>query len=170
VGRLDADSTGLILLTNDGDLAHRLTHPRFEVPRTYRAKVVRPPVRPAALEALRNGVELEEGITHPAEVRRLGPDRLELVMHEGRKRQIRRMCEAVGHPVVELERIAFGPLKLGSLKVGDHRKLTAKEVEALRMATSGSGWTKPRPASSRSAAPSPSRPTRRTRSSTRPKS
>ena len=170
VGRLDAETTGLILLTNDGDLAHRLTHPRFQVPRTYRAKVVRPPVRPAALETLRTGVDLEDGRTRPAEVRRIAADRLEIVLREGRKRQIRRMCEAVGHPVIELERIAFGPLKLGSLKQGDHRKLTQKEVEALRMATSPSGWTKPRPASSRSAAPSPSRPTKRTRSSTRPKS
>jgi 23S rRNA pseudouridine2605 synthase len=92
VGRLDADTTGLILLTNDGALAHRLTHPSFEVPRTYRATVRHPPVREPALRALREGVELEDGRTAPAAARRLAPDRLELTIHEGRKRQVRRMC------------------------------------------------------------------------------
>jgi 23S rRNA pseudouridine2605 synthase len=132
VGRLDADTTGLILLTNDGALAHRLTHPSFEVPRTYRATVRRPPVREPALRALREGVELEDGRTAPAAVRRLGPDRLELTIHEGRKRQVRRMCEAVGHPVRELERVAFGPLRLGGLERGEHRRLKPAEVERLR--------------------------------------
>jgi 23S rRNA pseudouridine2605 synthase len=134
VGRLDADTTGLLLLTNDGDLAHRLTHPSFEVPRTYRAVVRRPPVRDAALRRLRAGVELEDGRTAPARVRRLASDRIELVLHEGRKRQVRRMCEAVGHPVARLERVAFGPLALGDLAPGAHRRLTAAEVARLRAA------------------------------------
>src|SRR5690349_1070012 len=89
VGRLDADTTGLILLTNDGELANRLTHPSFEVPKTYRAKVARPPVREGALHALRNGVELEDGVTAPALVRRLHADELDITIHEGRKRQVR---------------------------------------------------------------------------------
>jgi 23S rRNA pseudouridine2605 synthase len=132
VGRLDADTTGLILLTNDGPLAHRLTHPSFEVPRTYRATVSHAPVREPALRALREGVELEDGRTAPAAVRRLGADRVELTIHEGRKRQVRRMCEAVGHPVRTLERVAFGPLRLGGLESGEHRRLTPAEVERLR--------------------------------------
>jgi 23S rRNA pseudouridine2605 synthase len=135
VGRLDADSTGLILLTNDGELAHRLTHPSFEVPRVYRVTVRRPPVREKALRALRDGVELDDGRTAPAGVRRLAPDKLEITMHEGRKRQVRRMCEAVGHPVVALERVAFGSLRLGRLGLGEHRRLTRAEVDALRRAT-----------------------------------
>jgi 23S rRNA pseudouridine2605 synthase len=135
VGRLDADSTGLILLTNDGALAHRLTHPSFEVPRVYRARVRRAPVRERALRALREGVELDDGRTAPARVKRLAPDKLEITIHEGRKRQVRRMCEAVGHPVVALERVAFGPLRLGRLGPGEHRRLTRAEVEALRNAT-----------------------------------
>jgi 23S rRNA pseudouridine2605 synthase len=132
VGRLDADTTGLILLTNDGDLAYRLTHPSFEVPRTYRAHVRHPPVREPALRALREGVELEDGPTAPARVRRIAADRLELTIHEGRKRQVRRMCEAVGHPVRALERVAFGPLRLGGLEPGEHRPLRPAEVERLR--------------------------------------
>jgi len=135
VGRLDADSTGLILLTNDGALAHRLTHPSFEVPRVYRARVRRAPVRERALRALREGVELDDGRTAPARVKRLAPDKLEITIHEGRKRQVRRMCEAVGHPVVALERVAFGPLRLRRLGPGEHRRLTRAEVEALRKAT-----------------------------------
>jgi len=132
VGRLDAETTGLILLTNDGDLAHRLTHPSFEVPRVYRAQVRSPPVREPALRRLREGVLLDDGRTAPARVRRLAPDRLELVLREGRKRQVRRMCEAVGHRVVRLERVAFGPLRLGDLPLGGHRRLSAAEVEQLR--------------------------------------
>ena len=132
VGRLDADTTGLLLLTNDGELAHRLTHPSFEVPRVYRAQVRSPPVREPALRKLREGVLLDDGRTAPARVRRLAPDRLEIVLHEGRKRQVRRMCEAVGHRVVRLERVAFGPLRLGDLPLGGHRRLSAAEVEQLR--------------------------------------
>ena len=134
VGRLDADTTGLILVTNDGDLANRLTHPRYEVPRTYEATVGGGPVREGALRALRAGVRLEDGVTAPASVRALGPDRVELVMHEGRKRQVRRMCSAVGHPVRALRRVAFGPLRLGGLREGEARRLEAAEVEALRTA------------------------------------
>jgi 23S rRNA pseudouridine2605 synthase len=132
VGRLDADTTGLILLTNDGELANRLTHPRYEVPKTYRAKVARPPVGEAALRALRDGVDLDDGRTARARVRLLRPDVIELTIHEGRKRQVRRMCEAVGHPVLALRRVAFGPLTLGDLAPGAHRRLTAAEVERLR--------------------------------------
>jgi 23S rRNA pseudouridine2605 synthase len=133
VGRLDADATGLILLTNDGDLAYALTHPSFEVPRTYRARVEgRPDER--ALRALREGIELEDGRTAPARVRRVGPHELELTIHEGRKRQVKRMCEAVGHPVVALRRVSFGALQLGDLAAGRHRRLTAAEVERLREA------------------------------------
>jgi 23S rRNA pseudouridine2605 synthase len=132
VGRLDADTTGLILLTNDGALAHRLTHPSFEVPRTYRARVRHPPLKEAELRALREGIELEDGMTAPAQVRKLAADRLELTIHEGRKHQVKRMCAAIGHPVRELERIAFGPLRLGGLEPGEHRRLTPAEVERLR--------------------------------------
>jgi len=131
VGRLDADTTGLILMTNDGELANRLTHPRYEVPRTYRARVGGRPGS-KALAALRDGVELDDGVTAPADVHRLAPNMLEITIHEGRKHQVRRMCEAVGHPVLELERIAFGPLRLGELREGRHRRLTAAEVERLR--------------------------------------
>jgi 23S rRNA pseudouridine2605 synthase len=135
VGRLDADTTGLILLTNDGDLANRLMHPRYEVPKTYRAKVARPPISDAALRSLRSGVELDDGRTAPARVRALRPDVLELTIHEGRKRQVRRMCDAVGHPVIALRRVKFGPLGLGDLAVGAHRRLRPAEVEALRAAS-----------------------------------
>ena len=132
VGRLDADSSGLILLTNDGELANRLTHPSFEVPKTYRARLGGGPVGERALDALRHGVALEEGTTAPALARRVRADVLELTIHEGRNRQVRRMCEAVGHPVLELRRIAFGPLRLGGLKEGAYRRLAADEIESLR--------------------------------------
>jgi 23S rRNA pseudouridine2605 synthase len=134
VGRLDADTTGLILLTNDGELANRLTHPSFEVPKTYRATISGGPVRDAAIRALRAGVELDDGPTAPARVRRVAADTLELTIHEGRKRQVKRMCEAVGHPVKRLERIGFGPLELGDLKPGRHRRLTAGELRRLSAA------------------------------------
>ncbi len=132
VGRLDADTSGLLLLCNDGELANLLTHPRYEVPKTYVAVVQRPPVREPALRALRQGVELDDGLTAPARVRLLAPDALELTIHEGRKRQVRRMCEAVGHPVRELRRVRIGPLALGDLAPGDSRRLTRAEVERLR--------------------------------------
>jgi 23S rRNA pseudouridine2605 synthase len=136
VGRLDAETTGLILLTNDGELANLLTHPRYEVPKTYVAEVEGGAVGEPELRRLREGVELEDGVTAPAGVRQIEDGRLELVLREGRKRQVRRMCEAVGHHVVSLERVAFGPLRLGSLEEGDYRRLTAAEVERLRKAAS----------------------------------
>ena len=130
VGRLDADTAGLILLTNDGELAHRLTHPRFEVPKTYRARLAgRPPER--ALRALREGITLEDGPTAPAQVRQVGHEQIEITIREGRNRQVRRMCEAIGHPVLELERVRMGALELGQLPVGGHRRLSAREVESL---------------------------------------
>jgi 23S rRNA pseudouridine2605 synthase len=134
VGRLDAESTGLILLTNDGELANRLSHPRFEVDRTYRAAVAGGPVSERALRALREGVELDDGPTAPARARRLGHDVIELTIHEGRKRQVKRMCAAVGHPVRRLARTSFGPLRLDGLEEGGHRRLTPAEVERLRKA------------------------------------
>jgi 23S rRNA pseudouridine2605 synthase len=134
VGRLDADTTGLILLTNDGDLAHRLTHPRFEVPKTYLARVGGGPVGERALRALREGVTLDDGPTAPAGARLVRPDLVELTLREGRKRQVRRMLEAVGHPVRGLQRVGFGPLRLGELPAGAHRRLSPAEVERLRKA------------------------------------
>jgi 23S rRNA pseudouridine2605 synthase len=136
VGRLDADTTGLILLTNDGALAHRLTHPRFEVDKTYRARVAEGPVSQAALQRLRRGVELEDGRTAPARVRAIGPNTLEITIHEGRKRQVRRMCQEVGHPVLRLTRVRFGPLALGDLRPGQARQLGPEEVAELASAGS----------------------------------
>jgi 23S rRNA pseudouridine2605 synthase len=132
VGRLDADTTGLILLTNDGELANLLTHPRHEVPKTYRARVEPAPVGEPALRALREGVELDDGRTARAGAHQREAGLLEITLTEGRKRQVRRMCEAVGHRVVVLERVAFGPLRLGGLGKGEHRRLSAAEVERLR--------------------------------------
>jgi 23S rRNA pseudouridine2605 synthase len=130
VGRLDADSTGLILLTNDGELANRLTHPRYEVPKTYRAELKRPP-SDADLRRLARGVELEDGPTAPAEVSRLGEREVEIVLREGRNRQIRRMAEAVGNRVVELRRIRFGPIELGDLPEGEARRLAEGDIARL---------------------------------------
>jgi 23S rRNA pseudouridine2605 synthase len=132
VGRLDADSGGLILLTNDGELANRLTHPSFQVAKTYRARLGGGVLEAGALEALRGGVELDDGPTAPARVRRVGAELIELTIREGRNRQVRRMCAAVGHPVLELWRVGFGPLALDGLKPGAHRRLSAAEVERLR--------------------------------------
>ena len=134
VGRLDADTTGLILLTNDGELAERLTHPRYGVEKTYRATVQPPGVSGRALRALRAGVELEDGRTAPARVTADRPGELEIVLREGRKHQVRRMCEAVGYTVTALERVAFGPLLLGRLGSGDARRLSADDVRRLRAA------------------------------------
>jgi 23S rRNA pseudouridine2605 synthase len=139
VGRLDIDTTGLILLTNDGELAHRLTHPSFEVPKRYLAVVARPPVREAALAALREGVALEDGQTAPARVRRRSADTIELTIHEGRKRQVRRMCEHVGHPVRHLTRVAFGELELSDLVPGAYRLLSADELSKLTSAGRAAG-------------------------------
>ena len=131
VGRLDADTTGALLLTNDGPLAHRLAHPRYEVEKVYEAEVDGEPAD-EALRRLREGVELEDGRTAPARVRRLGPSRLELVLHEGRKHQVKRMLEAVGHPVRRLHRSRYAGLSLGGLDRGEWRELSADEVSRLR--------------------------------------
>ena len=135
VGRLDADTTGALLLTNDGDLAHRLAHPRYGVPKVYDADVDGSP-KPEALETLRRGVELEDGPTAPADVRivRRGTrvSRLELTLHEGRKHQVKRMCEAVGHAVQHLHRRRYAGLRLVGLAPGEWRELTPDEVASLR--------------------------------------
>jgi 23S rRNA pseudouridine2605 synthase len=133
VGRLDADSSGLILLTNDGELANLLTHPRYEVPKAYRVELRRPP-GDADLRRLADGVELEDGRTAPAEVRRVGEREVEVVLREGRNRQVRRMAETVGNEVVSLRRVGFGPIELGDLPDGEARPLSPAEVEALREA------------------------------------
>ena len=135
VGRLDAETTGLILLTNDGELAERLTHPRYGVKKVYRARIQPPRLAPHSLEALKNGGELEDGRTAPAGVRQPARGTVEITIREGKKRQVRRMLEAVGHRVVELERVAFGPLGLRGLEPGKSRCLTKAEVERLRRAT-----------------------------------
>lgn len=131
VGRLDADTTGLLLLTNDGELADRLTHPRYEVPKTYRVKL-RTSIADRDLERLRRGVQLDDGPTGSAEVQRLGEREVEIVLREGRNRQVRRMVEAVGNKVVALRRVRFGPLELGGLKQGSARRLSDDEVAQLR--------------------------------------
>jgi 23S rRNA pseudouridine2605 synthase len=132
VGRLDADTSGLILVTNDGELANRLTHPSFQVPKTYIAELTGPPLDGPALEALRRGVELEDGRTAPAKARRLAPHTLELTIREGRNRQVRRMCAAIRRPVARLTRVAFGPLSLSGLKEGEARRLAPQELDRLR--------------------------------------
>ena len=133
VGRLDADTTGLLLLTNDGELANLLTHPRYGVEKVYRARVT-PNLRRSSLDALRAGVRLDDGPARAVRVREVSAAVLEIALTEGRKRQVRRMLEAVGHRVTELERIRFGPLRLGSLQPGSHRRLRPEEVEELREA------------------------------------
>jgi 23S rRNA pseudouridine2605 synthase len=130
VGRLDADSTGLILVTNDGELANRLSHPRYGVQRTYRIRLRRPAAE-SQLRRLRNGVELDDGLTAPARVRRVSPRVLELTLGEGRNRQVRRMVEAVGNQVSELTRIRYGTLELGTLPEGKARRLRPPEVKRL---------------------------------------
>jgi pseudouridine synthase len=131
VGRLDADTTGSLLLTNDGPLAHRLAHPRYGVEKTYDVEVEGRPDG-NALRALAEGVELDDGLTAPARVRRLGPSRLELTIHEGRNRQVKRMCEAVGHPVLRLHRSAYAGLTVEGLEPGRWRELEPSEVELLK--------------------------------------
>jgi pseudouridine synthase len=130
VGRLDVDTTGALLLTNDGPLAHRLAHPRYGVEKTYKVDVEGTPDE-AALERLARGVELEDGVTAPARARRLGPSRIELTIHEGRNRQVKRMCEAIGHPVRRLHRAAYAGLTLEGLEPGQWRELEPSEVELL---------------------------------------
>jgi 23S rRNA pseudouridine2605 synthase len=134
VGRLDADTTGALLLTNDGPLAHRLAHPRYGVEKVYEADVEGEP-DDAALRRLEDGIELDDGRTAPAHARRLGPSRVELKLHEGRKHQVKRMLEAVGHPVRRLHRPRYAGLTLAGLDPGRWRELTPAEVESLRAAT-----------------------------------
>ena len=131
VGRLDADTTGALLLTNDGKLAHRLAHPRYGVEKTYEAEVEGDP-DDTALQRLRDGLDLEDGRTAPARARRLGPGRVELVLHEGRKHQVKRMLVAVGHPVTRLHRVAYAGLTLEGLEPGECRELEPLEIEQLR--------------------------------------
>jgi 23S rRNA pseudouridine2605 synthase len=133
VGRLDADTTGALLLTNDGALAHRLAHPRYEIDKVYEAVVEGDP-SPAALRALEEGVELEDGRTAPARARRVGPGRVEMVIHEGRTHQVKRMLEAVGHPVRRLRRSRYARLSVDGLRPGEWRELTPGEVDELRAA------------------------------------
>jgi len=142
VGRLDAATEGLLILTNDGPLAHRLTHPRFGIDKEYVAEVRGAP-RPAAVRALRRGVELDDGLTAPAKVSLVGPSVLRITIHEGRNRQVRRMCEAVGHPVVRLVRTRIGPISDRRLGPGRWRALGADEVRGPAGAGGGSGGAIP---------------------------
>jgi 23S rRNA pseudouridine2605 synthase len=135
VGRLDMDTEGLLLLTNDGELTHRLTHPRFGVDKEYVAEVRGRPGR-GALRALREGIDLDDGRTAPARASLLAPNVLRITIHEGRNRQVRRMCEAVGHPVQRLVRTRIGPLRDTHLRPGEWRELTVEEVRALERAAS----------------------------------
>jgi 23S rRNA pseudouridine2605 synthase len=136
VGRLDYDTEGLLLLMNDGDLAHRLTHPSYGVDKEYLAHVVGDPGR-QVLRRLREGVELDDGVTSPAKVTRLEAGLLRITIHEGRNRQVRRMCEAVGHPVLRLVRTRIGPIADTRLAPGSWRALSIDEVRALERATAG---------------------------------
>src|ERR671911_194587 len=144
VGRLDADTEGLLLLTNDGDLAHRLTHPSFGVDKEYLVEVEGTPAR-GVVRRLRDGVELEDGVTAPATVAAVGDNLLRITTHEGRNRQVRRVCDAVGHPVRRLVRLRIGPISDRRLAPGEWRPLRQDEVRALERAAAG----KPPPPSRR---------------------
>ena len=138
VGRLDSDSEGLLLLTNDGDLTHRLTHPSFGIDKEYLVEVEGTPTR-GALSRLRDGIDLDDGRTAPAKVAQLDARLLRITIHEGRNRQIRRMCDAIGHPVLRLVRTRIGPLTDRTLKPGEWRALTQDEVRSLERAVAGKG-------------------------------
>jgi 23S rRNA pseudouridine2605 synthase len=142
VGRLDLDTEGLLLLTNDGDLAHRVTHPSHGVEKEYLAEVASPPSR-AALRQLREGVDLDDGPTAPARVALVAPTLVRLTIHEGRNRQVRRMLDAVGHPVVRLIRTRIGPVSDRRLAPGEWRLLTTEEVRALETAVAEAGTAGP---------------------------
>jgi 23S rRNA pseudouridine2605 synthase len=135
VGRLDQDSEGLLLLTNDGELTHRLTHPSFGVEKEYLAHVTGSPSR-GAVRRLREGIELEDGMTAPAEAALVAPGLVRITLHEGRNRQVRRMCDAIGHPVERLVRVRIGPIRDRKLKPGHWRELTQDEVLSLERAVS----------------------------------
>ena len=141
VGRLDADTTGALLLTNDGPLAHRLAHPRYGVEKVYEVEVEGDPSADV-LRRLADGVELEDGRTAPARARRLAPGRIELTLHEGRKHQVKRMCAAVGHAVRRLHRSRYAGLDLGTLDPGASRELTREEVSCLRALAGGNRPTR----------------------------
>lgn len=145
VGRLDLDTEGLLLLTNDGELAHRLTHPSYGIEKEYLVHVRGRPGR-AAIRALREGIELDDGMTAPAKAAVVAPGLLKLTIHEGRNRQVRRMCEAVGHPVVRLARSRIGPIADPHLRPGRWRRLTPAELLALQRAITPTGQSSPRPA------------------------
>ena len=149
VGRLDGETTGVLLMTNDGELAHRLAHPKYEVEKVYVAELDTR-ASDATIKKLADGVQLDDGPTAPAHVRRLGRTKLELTIHEGRNRQVRRMFEAVGHRVRHLHRSRYGPLTLGGLEPGAWRELEPSEVERLRSPTK-----RPRAQRPRRAAPGP---------------
>jgi 23S rRNA pseudouridine2605 synthase len=144
VGRLDYDTAGVLLLTDDGPLAHVLTHPRFGVPKTYRA-TVRGRLLPDAIAAIRDGVRLAEGRAEPAQLRviavRHDASVVDVTVHEGRNRQVRRMFDAVDHPVIELVRTRFGPIALGGLPTGELRSLSERELSALRALADGASET-----------------------------
>jgi len=131
VGRLDADTTGALLLTNDGALAHRLAHPRYGVEKVYEAEVDGHPSA-EAIRRLEAGIELDDGVTAPAQARVLQPSRIELTLHEGRKHQVKRMCLAIGHPVRRLHRARYAGLTLEGLEPGQWRELEPSEVKRLR--------------------------------------
>lgn len=150
VGRLDRHTEGLLILTNDGALSQLLTHPSHGVPKEYMAEVEGGTPAPGALRALRRGVELEDGVTAPAEVGVLAPGVLRIVIHEGRKRQVRRMCSAIGHPVRRLVRTRIGPVRDNTLRPGRWRTLSNDEVRALAGAAGGSDRD-PAPAAARRA-------------------
>lgn len=139
IGRLDKDTHGLILLTNDGDLTNKLIHPKYHVPKIYEAKIVGQ-LLPYQLDSLKNGVLLEDGMTQPTQVKMLKTSMnnslISIVLHEGKKRQIRRMCEALHITLLDLKRVQFGPLKLGDLPLGEYRKLTTNEILTLQKLSS----------------------------------
>jgi 23S rRNA pseudouridine2605 synthase len=139
VGRLDIDTEGLLLLTNDGDLAQRLTHPSHGVEKEYLVEVAEGPVAQGKLRQLRDGVELDDGITAPAKVSQPTPGVLRLTIHEGRNRQVRRMCEAIGHPVLRLVRVRIGTLRDATLGPGEWRALTAGEIKKLIESVAATG-------------------------------
>ncbi len=145
VGRLDADSEGLLLLTNDGDLTFRLSHPSFGVEKEYLVMVEGTP-RPGALRRLREGVDLPDGRTSPARVAAVGPGALRITIHEGRNRQVRRMCDVIGHPVSRLVRTRIGPIRVASLAPGEWRELNPAEVRGIELAASGRPERSHRPA------------------------
>lgn len=143
VGRLDKDTTGLILLTNDGDLTHKLTHPKYHIQKVYKL-IIKGKINKRQLQAFRNGVLLDDYLTAPAQVKTIKENNthsiIEVTIHEGKYRQIRRMCEEVGIKLLELERIKFGPVSIGNLQEGKYRHLSDKEISLLKSGHSRGGF------------------------------